>query len=243
MNEHKIILKTRIGSHCHGTNTPESDEDIRGIFIPPIEYYLGLKEIEQFKGEGKDEEYWNIKKFFRLAIIGNLSALNIIFTREKDILDCDLIGNSILVNRQMFISMKVIDSIHGYCTSQLHKMHIGKGTKGHGRTGDRTDLIEKYGYDTKFAYHALMLTFLGIDILKTGTYRTYLPDGQQKYVMSIRRGETKYEDCMKMIAGNLTVMKTLEPLERIPKEPDTEKINKFLVSTLEGYYEHVKGNI
>ena len=31
---HQIIMATRFGSHLYGTDTPASDTDIKGIFMP-----------------------------------------------------------------------------------------------------------------------------------------------------------------------------------------------------------------
>lgn len=61
------ILKTRIGSHCHGCNMQDSDSDIRIIVIPPIDYFFGIKEFEQREEKneekGQEIEYWNVTKF------------------------------------------------------------------------------------------------------------------------------------------------------------------------------------
>lgn len=41
------ILEVITGSNLYGTNTPESDIDYAGIFIPTIDYYFGLKKVEE----------------------------------------------------------------------------------------------------------------------------------------------------------------------------------------------------
>lgn len=50
--EHRTILLTKYGSHCYGTNTPTSDLDYKGVCIPPPEYYLGLKSINEYNTAG-----------------------------------------------------------------------------------------------------------------------------------------------------------------------------------------------
>lgn len=54
--ENKILL-IRCGSHLYGTNTPESDEDFVGVFIPDTPYLLGLNTIEEVDNsiKGRDE--------------------------------------------------------------------------------------------------------------------------------------------------------------------------------------------
>ena len=84
--EHHLILKVRTGSHCHGTNIPTSDEDIRGVCIPNKEYFLGLKDFAQYENREDDVVIYGIKKFVKLATKGNLSVLNFMFVDKKDIL-------------------------------------------------------------------------------------------------------------------------------------------------------------
>ncbi len=38
----RTIFLTRAGSHAYGLATPESDVDIRGVVIPPQEYFGSL---------------------------------------------------------------------------------------------------------------------------------------------------------------------------------------------------------
>ena len=42
-----IIAIAITGSHAYGMQTKDSDIDIMGIFVPPVEYILGVKNVEQ----------------------------------------------------------------------------------------------------------------------------------------------------------------------------------------------------
>ncbi len=227
------ILEVRTGSHCHGTALPESDEDIRGVFIPEIDYFFGTRKIEQIEDKVNDKVYYEIRKFLNLCIKGNMSALNFLFTHKKDIFFTNVYGNRLLEFKQNFISGRVIDCIMGYCKSQIHRMQRGSG-----RCGNREALITKYGFDTKFSYHAVMITNIGIELLKTGTYHALRSDGEQKILKGIRTGHYKYEEVMRMIQENLTVIKTLEPLSTLPKTPNIELINEFSTNLLKDYFKN-----
>lgn len=218
----KEILRVRTGSHCHGTSMPDSDEDIRGIIVPPLDYFFGTKHFEQIENRESDQVFYSFPKFIKLAMKGNLSALNFLFVNKKDIRYVDEFGQRLIDFRQNFITHNLIDCILGYCKSQLHRMERGSG-----RSGNREDLVKLHGYDTKFAYHAVMITNIGVEVMKTGTYKALRSDGEQKILMKIRTGNVPYEETMRMIKENLTVISTLEPLSKIPKEPDREKVDKF----------------
>lgn len=234
MIEHPVILKVLSGSYAHGTNLPTSDKDIRGICVPPIDYYFGLKEFEQYESKKESKEndivIFGFKKYLNLAMKGNLSALNFLFCRKKEILYCDKWGQQLINNRELFLSHNVIDCILGYTKSQLHRMKNGSG-----RCGARKDIVDEHGFDTKFAYHAVLITDTAVELLKSGTYHVYRPDKEQKKLKDIRTGKFKYEEVMSMIEQNLTVIKTLEAVSRLPKHPDGNKINAFCVNFLTEY--------
>lgn len=44
---HSTIFLSRSGSHAYGTNLPTSDEDFRGIAIPPKRYFHGF--VDRFE--------------------------------------------------------------------------------------------------------------------------------------------------------------------------------------------------
>lgn len=228
---HEIILKVRTGSRAHGVHLPGSDNDIRGVAIPDIHYFLGLKNFEQYENREDDVVIYGIKKFVKLACKGNVSVLNMLFVDNKDLLQVGKLGQRLIDFRQEFISERVIKAVLGYINSQLHRMKRGSG-----RCGNREGLIKKYGFDTKFAYHAVMLTNIAIDLLKRGTYLTLRKPAEQDYLRQIRVGKVTYQEVMNRIEENFGTIKTLRALGNLKSEPDEEKISEFLVDLLVEYF-------
>jgi len=231
----KIILKTRIGSHCHGTQLPTSDQDIRCVVIPPLDYFFGLKHFEmaEEKTDGKDIETWSISKLFRLCTKGNPSSLNILFANSKDQLFSDSWGKEILSFRDAFLSKRIITACVGYCVSQIHKINIGRG----GKKGKRAILIAEKGYDTKFAYHALMMTNISIELIETGRFNPLRKNPEVKYLLGIREGKIELEDVRNQIQSNLATIKTIEPISKLPDHPNENLINKFLTDLLKRLFD------
>jgi hypothetical protein len=138
MNIEKLkVLEIITGSNLYGTATPSSDKDYVGIFIPPIEYYLGLHKIEEQdcsivskhkNGRNTlnaiDRKFYEIKKYFKLALNSNPNILELLFAPKDKIIYVDKMGQSILDNRDLFTSQLCKKSFLGYASSQKHKMII-----------------------------------------------------------------------------------------------------------------------
>ena len=139
IEKHKI-METLVGSNLYGTNTPISDMDYAGIFIPPKEYTFGLRDKKELdmsivsKNEsGKntedaiDRKFYELKRFMNLAFKNNPNITELLFIPDKFLVyDSDeyqLIKNS----SHLFLSRNYIfDAFIGYANSQKHKMIIKK---------------------------------------------------------------------------------------------------------------------
>jgi len=132
----KIILKIRTGSHLYGTNTEDSDEDYAGIFLPPPDYLLGLKRVEEIDLSMKDKlpngknspnaidfKVYSLQKFAKLALDNNPNILEMLFVNEG-IEYIHPVGRQLLDLRHAFLSKKIKHRFLGYAISQKHKMVI-----------------------------------------------------------------------------------------------------------------------
>lgn len=132
-----LILKVRVGSNLYGTNTPESDEDFVGIFVPSTEYLLGLKRIEEVDlgvkskdsvgkntSDAVDFKVYSLEKFARLALENNPNILEILFVDIKNILFMNDVGKELLIMRNEFLSKHIKNRFLGYAFAQKHKMII-----------------------------------------------------------------------------------------------------------------------
>lgn len=82
----KIIFKAVVGSQSYGTSTPESDIDIKGVYIQPVEDLVTFGYKEQVN-VNKDECYYEIRRFLQLAQTGIPTVLELLFTPEDCILE------------------------------------------------------------------------------------------------------------------------------------------------------------
>lgn len=120
------VLLVRHGSHAYGTSTPASDEDFKGVAIPPKEYFLGSKRFEQaeLKAPDPDAVIYDIRKFFALAGDCNPNIIEVLHTSPEDHFIVDPIGEIILDHKYDFLSKKVKHTFNGYAVSQLQRIKL-----------------------------------------------------------------------------------------------------------------------
>jgi predicted nucleotidyltransferase len=150
ITKHTIFL-TLHGSHAYGMAREESDVDIKGIAIPPSEYFLGFRSrFDQYEGvyprdavignstfekivsnmvkrevphdEKIDSCIYDIKKFCHLAANCNPNIIEVLFTDPKCFIVCTELGEMLLDNRDLFLSTSAKFRFSGYSFSQLKRI-------------------------------------------------------------------------------------------------------------------------
>jgi predicted nucleotidyltransferase len=124
----KTILMVRAGSWMYGLNTETSDLDVRGIAIPPKEYFFGFnKKFEQndkFGDSVIDAVIFDIRKFIQLASECNPSVLEILFCDPVDHLYLTEAGRKLLDSRHLFLSKRARFRYMGYAVSQFNRIKL-----------------------------------------------------------------------------------------------------------------------
>ena len=121
------ILFGLAGSKSYGLDTPESDTDLKGLCIPPVNYFYGwLNNFEQAERKKQDDDIeftiYDIRKFFNLAANNNPGLLELLFLDPADYLIMTELGEQLINNRDKFLSRKVVYTYSGYSASQLKKI-------------------------------------------------------------------------------------------------------------------------
>jgi len=119
------VLLVRHGSHAYGTNIATSDEDFKGIAIPPKPYFLGNMQVfkqAELKAPDPDAVIYDIRKFFDLAAQCNPNIIEVLHTSPEDHFLVDPIGQIILDHKNDFLSKKIKHTFMGYSVSQLKRI-------------------------------------------------------------------------------------------------------------------------
>ena len=116
--EANLLLRVRAGSRAQGLESPESDEDSRGVCIPEKRHLLGLSHFEQWESPRGDHVVYALAKFARLALSGNPNLLEVLWTEAPDILHCDESGERLRAGRALFLSRRAGERFLGYAEEQ-----------------------------------------------------------------------------------------------------------------------------
>ena len=156
-NEHlgkNIILLGLGGSHAYGTNTPESDLDIRGVALNRKEEILTNQNFEQFVNEETDTTIYSFNKIITLLSNCNPNTIEILGLKPEHYLYLSPIGKELLDNKKLFLSKKAVHSFGGYANQQLRRLE-NKSNRLVGQSQNEEHIyktIEHASYDFKNRY-------------------------------------------------------------------------------------------
>ncbi|MFZ5832752.1 MAG: DNA polymerase beta superfamily protein [Planctomycetota bacterium] len=210
-----IIYRCQVGSKAFGLATPESDDDVRGIYLPPARLHWSLRRLpEQLESATslQDEVYWELEKFVRLALKANPSVLETLWTPL--VLEARPIAEELHELRPAFLSKHVYKTYSGYVLSQFRRM---------------ANAVKDRGiYKPKHAMHLMRLLYSGIAALETGEIRVDVGEHRAE-LLEIREGRFSFDEVKQR------ALKLDERFQRafentaLPEQPDYARVDDFLV--------------
>ncbi len=81
-----LLLQAVSGSQAYGLATPQSDVDVKGIFVQPRASFYGLRRMEQVANESNDLVYYELGRFVEFLLKNNPSILELLATPPDAIL-------------------------------------------------------------------------------------------------------------------------------------------------------------
>ena len=117
-----IIYLTISGSKAYGTSNENSDTDIRGVAVESLDDILTGKSFEQIEDDKTDTVIYSLRKFFKLCAECNPNVLEMLGTRQEDILFINDAGKKIRDNAEIFLSKLAYKKFVGYATAQLRRL-------------------------------------------------------------------------------------------------------------------------
>ena len=122
-----IIILTIGGSHAYGTNTANSDVDIRGCALNSKKQILTNENFEQFVNEDTDTTIYAFNKLISLLSNVNPNTIEMLGNKPEHYFYVSPIGQELLDNSHIFLSKKAIYSFGGYANQQLRRLEVKAG--------------------------------------------------------------------------------------------------------------------
>jgi len=243
------IFRCQVGSGVHGTAIAGTDDrDEMGVCIEPHQYIIGNREFDQYiwrsqpehvrSGAGDlDLTIYGLRKFLRLAMAGNPSILVSLFVPPEEVVLSSPVWDDLMHNLGNILSQQAGERFLGYLREQKKAM-LGERSPG----VTRSELIELYGFDTKFAGHAVRLGFQGVELLSMGKITLPMRYYERAVVRAIRQGGYEKSAVLTMIDElDAELRGCLNGPDRILRsEPDWDWANEWLYTTYTRHWAEVR---
>lgn len=224
MKPNNIILECVVGSQMYNLDTPDSDIDIKGIYVLPTNQLLntmdGFRKIDKvYDHNDPDWAYFEVQKYMGLVIKGNPTALELLFANEYTKLTPT--GQLLIDNRDAFLSKKIKNAYIGYALQQVKRKYRNASDITEYRAG-------------KHVRHTWRLIKQYEQLATTGTLQPRLTDTERAECFAFM--EKSYEEVYDWFRENKERLEKLESV--LPDEPDYDRINNILKELRTRFYEN-----
>jgi uncharacterized protein len=210
-----VVYRCRVGSRAFGLAGDASDDDLRGVYLPPARLHWSLYKLPEqleYADDDRDEVYWELEKFLKLALKANPNVLETLWTPA--VLHADEVAERLRGLRTAFLSRHVYKTYSGYVLSQFRRMANAQAKTG--------------AYKAKHAMHLIRLLYSGIEALRTGEIRIDVAEHRDE-LLAIKSGALTFEQAK---ARALELDRGFQEAYRgtkLPEGPDYRRADEFLV--------------
>lgn len=240
VTHHDPTLICEVGSTAHGVATGSDDRDVVAIVYDPWDSLHGLGSFgtsvfrTAAEREGRQDArsqpgdldlvVHGLRKFCTLALKGNPSVQMLLF--QEPLWQDPRFAVALDAIKPAFASQRVVRAHMGYLHEQLERLMGRRGQK----NVKRPELVERYGYDTKYAGHIVRLAHQGISYAIDAKIPVPLQPEIADLVLGVRRGEWSLLNVEEYATNAMTVLEDL--LERnpagLPPRPDSQAVSTWL---------------
>lgn len=216
-----------------------------GVCVEARRYVVGFGKFEQwvFRSAAEREGHagapsragdldltiYSLRKWARLALQGNPTVLLLLYLPEDAIVIRTNAGERLQSLAPSFASRRAGERFLGYLEAQRQRLVGERGQ----RNVNRKELVEKHGYDTKYAMHMLRLGYQGVEFLESG--RLWLPmrSPVREHLMDVRRGKSSLAEVLAECTEIEVRLAGLLNSSPLPSQPDVKKVEDFVMATYE----------
>ena len=245
----RIILRSLVGSTVHGTNVDDGqeDRDEMAIVIPRFEWIVTLgnpwegdvyRSAVERTGNHNSKSYagdldltlYSLLKWVRLALAGNPTVLIVLYSQP---ITATAEGRELQQMRNLFASKEAGWRIQKYLESQRKKMTGERGGKG----VRREELVERYGYDTKFAMQALRLGLQGVELMTYGHLTLPMPAIRANFLKDVRTGKYTMSEVLDICRGLEADLEQAKNTAALPEKTDGRAVMDWVRDTYSEWWD------
>ena len=220
------------GSYAYGTNTEDSDIDIRGVAHNSANNILLGKDFEHVRLDNIDTTIYSLNKLLPLLLNCNPNTIEILGCLPCHYIQLSDIGRELISLKDAFLSKRCIYSFGGYARSQLHELNL-LADKHLIELNIRNRKAIEHKKLGKHMMHLIRLYLMVFDILEDGKINTYR-NKDREFLLSVRNGKyldsdyrptKEFNDLLNELDSKF---KSLSESTQLPDKPDIDRVNKFL---------------
>ena len=238
-----MALMVEVGSTMHGISVSDQDDlDLTGVrFEPWFEFVNGPEKKQSmmirtqpdgarsFVGD-IDLNVYTVRKFAGLLAKGNPSILAVMYAPDR------WVGRYGWVDWDQLLryttSKAAGNAFTGYMRQQIERWTGERGQK----NVNRPELVEKYGFDTKYAGHAIRLGLQGAEYLDTGKLTLPMHENQAKTIREVRTGGYSEAEALNMAVDVKNELRVAYEQSPLPDSPNMAGVGKWLAETYKRQY-------
>ena len=235
-----LCLLVEVGSTAHGTGLEgmedhdeigivvETPEQVFSPLVAPMHSVMHRTQPEGVQsGPGDtDRTLHSLRRFLYLAAAGNPSILMCFYA---PVIESNSTGENLRLLAPAFVGRHVIPKYRGYMKSQAERLLGTKSSSGHGVRGGggRPELIEQFGFDTKYAMHCARLGFQCEELITHRRLKLPIEGWQGDWLRALRKGEVPFEEWWHVVLDLDSRLEEMQKMILVPEGPDIERISEW----------------
>lgn len=236
----KTILEAVVGSTVHGTNVQDGleDLDLMAVIIEDQKTFAGFNATDTWtsrtkpmgvRSEAGDVDWvgYGLRKYLNLALKGNPSILLALFAPLTHVREITPEGEALRSLSAQIVSKQAYMPFRGYMRQQHERL---LGLRGQ-RNVTRPELVEAYGFDTKYAAHVVRLGLQGEELLLTGRLSLPMQPDARQLCVDIRTGKYSLAEVSAKIIEAEKRLDAAHEKSTLRQRPNTQFVEDWMLKT------------
>lgn len=236
----KIILEVVVGSTVHGIAVQDGleDLDLMAVILEDKTEFVGFHDTDTWTARTKPEGVrseagdvdwvgYGLRKYLHLALKGNPSVLLSLFAPTEYMRTITPEGESLRAMVPHIVSQRCYPRFRGYMRQQHERL---LGLRGQ-RNGTRPELVDAYGYDTKYAAHIVRLGLQGAELLRSGHISLPMPEDARELCIKVRTGGFSLAEVSMHIIDAERRLDDAFVASPLAESPDVAQVEAWMIDT------------